>query len=649
MIRNLAYFAALAALAVAPALADGDDPPSRVARLNYQSGSVSFRPGSVEEWTPATLNYPLTVGDRLWTESASQAEMHIGSTAVRMGQTTAISILNLDDRMAQISITQGTLELHIRDLAPDEVWEIDTPNAAISLLRPGDYRIDADSDRGVTTATVLNGEAEFSGGQGGAPVPLRMGQSARILGTDSSTQEIVRAAPIGDFERWCMARDRREDQSQSVRYVSRGTIGYEDLDDAGVWRDYPPYGWVWAPRVAAGWAPYRYGHWAWVEPWGWTWIDDASWGFAPFHYGRWCHAGFGWAWVPGAMAARPVYAPALVAFIGGGGFGASAAFGGGGGVAWFPLGPREVYRPSYRVSETYVNRVNITHVNVTNINIVNERYMNQGVPGGVTAVRRDDFVHARPVGRSAVAVDQREFSQARVVGSTAPVAPLRESVMAHPEGMRAQGPPARFADRPVVARTAPPPPPVSFGVKQRALEGNQGRPLDAGAVNDLRRNAPPPAPMVRTFGRGAGRDNTAPGPAAYPQPNPRNNVDRNPPPVQPAPPRNDNPQRNLDRPIRPPADIQRPPNVVQPRDVPRPPADRPQRPVDQTDRPPANPERPRVVDQPRRNMPAPAAVPAPAPAVAPAPPPANPGGRKEAAPPQKKVEKRQPRKEEKSQ
>ena len=145
--------------------------------------------------------------------------------------------------------------------------------------------------------------------------------------------------------------------------------------------------------MMAGWAPYRYGHWVWVDPWGWTWIDDAPWGFAPFHYGRWAFAGAGWVWAPGAMAARPVYAPALVAFVGVGGVGMAA---------WFPLGPGEVYRPGPNVP-----------------------YVNQGVVGAVTGVPHDAFVEARPVARAMVIVPQREIVQAQVVGSTARIAPVR--------------------------------------------------------------------------------------------------------------------------------------------------------------------------------------------------------------------------------
>src|SRR5207245_7824657 len=107
-------------------------------------------------------------------------------------------------------------------------------------------------------------------------------------------------------------------------------------------------------------------------------------------------------WVPGPGVAvvvgaprravvRPVYAPALVAFVGGSHWSASLSIGGGGGVAWFPLGPREVYVPPYRVSPTYVNRVNVTNVtNITNVtNVTNVRYVNQSVPGAVTAVSRN--------------------------------------------------------------------------------------------------------------------------------------------------------------------------------------------------------------------------------------------------------------------
>jgi len=185
---------------------------------------------------------------------------------------------------------------------------------------------------------------------GGANFPVYPRQMAHIIGTDRISQEITPVAPPDGFDSWCRERERREESMTSVRYVPRDMIGYEDLDTYGVWRNVPPYGWVWTPaNVAVGWAPYHDGHWAWVEPWGWTWIDDAPWGFAPFHYGRWAFAGGAWVWAPGRLdpAVRPVYAPALVAFVRVGHVSVTA---------WFPLGPGEVYRPAYAVSAVYVRR-----------------------------------------------------------------------------------------------------------------------------------------------------------------------------------------------------------------------------------------------------------------------------------------------------
>jgi hypothetical protein len=461
--NKIGYLSSLLIITAGVSMAQPADPPSRVARLNYLNGQVSFRPGTVEDWAAASLNYPLTTGDHLWTDAGAQTEMHVGSTAIRMAPETALAFLNLDDRIVQLSLTGGSLNVHIRSLRPDEVFEVDTPNAAVSL-RPGDYRITVDGDRNATFVTANAGQADIAGGGAGFPVYAR--QMAHITGAETLSQEIAPVPPPDAFDTWCRERDRREESMVSARYVPRDMIGYEDLDAYGVWREVPPYGWVWTPRsVAAGWAPYHDGHWAWVEPWGWTWIDDAPWGFAPFHYGRWAFAAGAWVWVPGRLDPnmRPVYAPALVAFVGVGGAGMSA---------WFPLGPGEVYRPAYPVSEAYVRQINIVHVTdvtaIDRVNVVNVRYANQTVPGAVIAVPHDAFAGARPVAASAVRVDAREVAAAPVMGMTASVAPRRESVLAGP--VRTSAPPARFAERKVVMKSTPAPPPVSFAAKQRALE-----------------------------------------------------------------------------------------------------------------------------------------------------------------------------------
>jgi len=315
-----------------------DDPPGRVGRLNYISGTVSFQPAGVDDWVAANLNRPLTTGDHLWVERDSRAELHIGGSALRLSPRTSFQFLNLDDRTVQIRLSEGTLIVRLRRLDEDQTYEIDTPNLAFSLLRPGVYRIDANPDNETTTLTVRGGEGEVTSGN--RAFSVKSDQTARVSGDQSVTYELLGAQSPDYFEEWAMSRDRQEDRSESAHYVSRDVIGYEDLDANGDWRPVAEYGTVWVPRrVPVGWAPYRFGHWAWIEPWGWTWVDDAPWGFAPFHYGRWAFVTGAWCWVPGPVVVRPVYAPALVAWVGGPRFSLSVSIGGGGGVGWFPLGP----------------------------------------------------------------------------------------------------------------------------------------------------------------------------------------------------------------------------------------------------------------------------------------------------------------------
>ncbi len=120
----------------------GEDPPSRAARLSFLTGTVSFQPGGVEDWVPASLNRPLTTGDRLWTEAGSRAELNLGSAALRLNGRTNFTFINLDDGITQVQLSTGTLSVRLRRLDDRETFEIDTPQIAFTLQRPGEYRID---------------------------------------------------------------------------------------------------------------------------------------------------------------------------------------------------------------------------------------------------------------------------------------------------------------------------------------------------------------------------------------------------------------------------------------------------------------------------------------------------------------------------
>jgi len=457
------------------------DPPARVARLNYSQGSISFRPAGEDDWVSAVPNRPMVSGDDLWADEESRAEVHIGSTAIRLGSKTGISFLTLDDRTTQIRLAQGSLIVRVRHLDDDDNYEIDTPNVALSLLQPGEYRVDVAADGSQSVTTVWHGRGRVTGG--GFTYTVVAGQSATFTGSDHLDYDLGQIPDRDALDEWAFSRDEREDRADSANYVSREMTGYEDLDEYGDWSYVAGYGPCWRPRaVVVGWAPYRFGHWAYVGPWGWTWVEDEPWGFAPFHYGRWAFVGASWFWVPGPVVVRPVWAPALVAFVGGSpGFHFSAGVG----VGWFPLAPGEVYVPGYRVSRAYVNNVNVTNTtvsvtrvtNVYNTVVVNRSttinnitYVNQRVNGGVTVVSHDAFVNARPVAPNVMRVDQREIASAPVSRGVA-VEPVRSSVIGagRPAAVR---PPAAVISRPVVAVRTPMAPPRPIEQRQAQAGGH---------------------------------------------------------------------------------------------------------------------------------------------------------------------------------
>ncbi len=670
ILKNLGWWSAVLALALScaallPVLAvaqdqdqgdQQDDPPSRVARLGYMEGSVSFQPAGEPDWVQAVPNRPMTTGDKLWADQDSRAELQLGSAVIRLNANTGFSFLNLDDNTVQIQLTSGTINVRVRRLDRNDVFEVDTPNLAFSIYQPGNYRVEASEDGTYSVVSLREGEGEATGN--GQTYTLHAGQRGTFSGTDSLNADVTDLGRPDPFDNWAYNRDRRYDDSRSAQYLSQDVVGYEDLDDYGDWRDDPGYGHIWYPnRVAVGWAPYHEGHWDWIPPWGYTWVDDSPWGYAPFHYGRWVTIGGRWGWVAGPVAVRAVYAPALVVFIGGG-----VGVGFGGNVGWFPLGPREVYVPSYHVSREYVNRVNISNTTVTNIQItnvfnttiINNRsttitnvtYVNRNVQGAVTAVPQRAFAGAQPVARNAVAVNAREIAAAPVSARVA-VVPTRESVLGARAATanRVAAPPAAVMNRQVIAKRTPPPPPVPFAKQQQALAAHPGQPLArqdlqrlrpaaAEAAHPMVRQAPPGKPATPTVARPGNQPGTQPNAARPGQPAsaPPANQPANRPPAQQAP--NERPGvANPPQPNRPPSaqpnqpvpnnrpETNRPPTEpttnrpTQPNNQPeptRPQTTRPAEPPVRNDRPPAQPNnRPETArpapsqPEPNRNQPAP--------------------------------------------
>jgi hypothetical protein len=524
--------AAILAIGISRPIFADDDPPGRVARLNLAQGSVSFQPagGGDNDWTAAVVNRPMSTGDRLWTDQDGRAELHVGSTAIRLDHNTGISFLTLADNGVQLQLSAGTTTVRLRRLDPTDSFEIDAPNLAFSLLRPGDYRVDVNPDTNITTVTVVQGQGAVIGG--GRSYNIIADQRATFTGTDNLQYDLSdpHATPQTDFDTWASSRDQQDDKADaapSAKYVSPEVTGSQDLDTYGAWQTSPDYGPMWVPSgVAVGWAPYRFGHWVWIAPWGWTWVEDEPWGFAPFHYGRWVSVGGVWGWIPGPVAVRPVYAPALVAWVGGTpGFSFSVSIGAGGGIGWFPLGPREVFVPGYRVSDAYVTRVNVTNtvverttvVNVYHNNVTNITYVNQHVNGGVTVVSHDTFVNAGPVGRNVVRVPDRELAAAPVA-RTHSEAPVHSSLVGEGRPATAR-PPAAIINRTVVTRRTPAPEPPRFQEQSGALPNRGENQPPARGFQPSQAQPSQPQPTQPQSGNRAGtRGFDQPGAPAQPQP-----------------------------------------------------------------------------------------------------------------------------------
>jgi len=641
--KHVVLLVSLLSLAVAlsgfapVAMADDDDPPSRVARLAYAQGSVSFQPAGTDDWVDARINRPVTTGDQLWSDRDGRVELQLDGSVIRLSNNTGFSFLNLSDYVTQIQLNSGTILVHVRRFDQNETYEVDTPNLAFTIERPGTYRISVSDDGNSTAIRIRSGAGEVTGE--GAAYSLDDNDSYSFSGNDQLYAEPNDPDYNDEFDSWASQRDRRWENSQSARYVSADVVGYEDLDDQGDWRPTPEYGAVWFPRTAyPDWAPYHYGHWAYIDPWGYTWVDDEPWGFAPFHYGRWVSYQGRWGWVPapppvqGVVYVRPVYAPALVAWVGGPHFAIGVGVGGGGygpgvNVGWFPLGPREVYVPSYRVSRTYVENVNVSNTRVTNVvvnnyysttivektTVTNVKYVNQGVRGAVTATTPQAFTSAQPVAKNVVKVDEREVAAAPVRASTPPAVPAKQAVLGTTK-VAATKPPAAVERRAVVAKVAPPPPPPSFEKKQEAIKNNGGKPLSVAQAKQSQpvaaaRPAPvkiaPPAPKpvpARTQANRAGQPNRPGQPGGQPgQPQANQPQPAHPP--------------NASKPAQPP-EANRPPQPAETNRPPEKPANPSAKP-NEANRPAQLPNRPSQPPEANRppvhpnEMPPPAARPAP--------------------------------------
>ena len=359
---------------------DGDDDMVAPARLGVAEGQVSFwRPG-VDNWQPARVNTALVAGDVIQAGADGTAEIQIGSSDfVRLTANTQLSFVAFDRRLARFRVASGLASFDLRGATPERAIAIDTASAAILVNARGYYRLDTRG--GAMRLTVRHG--------GQAALTLADGTSLNVFANEElivpeTARPLVErrlAAAVDAWDRWNDARSDFHAQSPSLRQLPSEIYGVSDLDRYGSWRSVDSYGSVWVPAVAPGWVPYSAGRWQWDPFYGWTWVDDAPWGWSTSHYGRWVYLDGVWAWAPGPRVARPVYAPALVAF-----------YGAGAGVGWVALGWDEPLvpwwgRPGFRGSLWWAGWGGPRRVRDAD-RIV---HRNQQVPHAVVGMRDDRF------------------------------------------------------------------------------------------------------------------------------------------------------------------------------------------------------------------------------------------------------------------
>lgn len=402
----------------------------RAARLERVDGSVGIARAEDRtedqdkqlDWAEATINTPVTVGDRIYARDNAHASIALtGHHYVRLNPATSLDVLSLEDRRTQLALRSGSALFEVGEFGPDEFYEVATPCGAVDFKQPGLYQIGMDGDNAIIS--VLSGLAQVVGQEGSSDISK--GQVFTLLGATAAQALVSRLAPreagntVDEYYRYRYpskydGRYQNYDAylddpfyydpyrtSASSQYLqSYDVAGLDDLDSYGDWVDVSDYGRCWAPRVSSGWAPYRSGSWDLDETWGPSWVSSEPWGWAPYHYGRWAFANQRWFWVPVEVRTRPAYCPATVAFIPIGDQ-----------IGWVPLGPREEYVPRYY--NNFRPRYLASNEIVRSVTVQNT-FVNFNAPGGVTVVPMRGFNRT---------IDPREIRavDAGLVGRSRPV------------------------------------------------------------------------------------------------------------------------------------------------------------------------------------------------------------------------------------
>src|SRR5208283_1233986 len=139
-----------------------------------------------------------------WTDKGGRAEMETGNIALRMAEQTDLTTTNLTDQMLQLGLAQGSLRITAYDLRSGGEVEVDTPNAAVTIVQAGSYRVDTYPDQNRTLVTVNRGEVQVTGN--GINQTVQSGQAVMLIGSDPVQVSAVAVPGADSFDQWCAQR-----------------------------------------------------------------------------------------------------------------------------------------------------------------------------------------------------------------------------------------------------------------------------------------------------------------------------------------------------------------------------------------------------------------------------------------------------------
>jgi hypothetical protein len=409
------------------------------ARIQRVDGDVAFSDNLASkdanaEWTAATANQPFSEGDRIYTRDNARTSLAFsGRNFARLEPNTSLDVVSLGDRRTQLALRDGTAMFDVGYLAPNELFEVATPNGAVNFDQPGLYNVGFNNNGGVLVS-VLSGLARVVGLGGSSQI--NKGEMLTLLSQTAGEVALSRVNrqdagyQVDNYYRYQYPNsyDGRYSnydaylndpyyydpyrRNASYQYASSNIPGLNDLDYYGDWQNVGGYGNVWRPRVDSGWVPYQQGYWTNNYPYGPTWVSSEPWGYAPYHYGRWANVGNQWYWIPDGVNTTPAYAPALVAFI---------PLNDANQIGWVPLGPGDSYAPRY-YDDNWQPRY------LTRANVVPAHLINLLIPGAVTVVPVDAWGRAIDP-RSIRRIDQQRLASLRATLDPLTLTPLRNAVI----------------------------------------------------------------------------------------------------------------------------------------------------------------------------------------------------------------------------